>query len=221
MISKMELSSLDIGYSNSAPILMGIDAELIAGQMVALIGRNGSGKSTLLRTMAGILPPLVGTVNGERPAIVLTAMPELRNTTVRQMVAYGRLQYTGFVGRLLTTDYDAADRAIDQLGIHKLVPRLFCDLSDGEKQKVMIARALAQDTTTLLLDEPSAFLDYPSRLLLMQQLRALAQHEGKAILVSTHDIELAMQYASELWVIRDGKLITGIDPKTFNPQSLL
>lgn len=217
----MKLNALSIGYHNSAPILKDIDAELMQGQLVALIGRNGSGKSTLLRTIARLQPALSGTVEGETPAIVLTSTPDLRNTTVRQIVAYGRLRFTGFFGRLHKGDLDSADQAIARLGIEALSERMFCDLSDGEKQKVMIARALTQETPTLLLDEPSAFLDYPSRQQLMQQLQALAHCDNRAIMVSTHDLELAQQFADQLWMIRDGKLTTGIRPQEVDISRLL
>lgn len=210
----MILHHLSIGYHHSAPILTDIDAELCCGRLVALIGRNGSGKSTLLQTMARLLPPLTGCIEGETPAIVLTATPDLRHTTVLQMVAYGRLPHTGFFGKLHDQDYQIARQAIETLGIVALQDRLFCRLSDGEKQKVMIARALAQGTSTLLLDEPSAFLDYPSRVQLMQNLQSLAHTQHKAILISTHDLDLARQYADTFWWIHDRQLTTNVDPQS-------
>ena len=194
------------------PILQGIDMELPSSQLVALVGRNGSGKSTLLRTMAGLQPPLTGCITGERPAIVLTTTPDLQHTTVRQMAAYGRLPYTGFLGKLHPSDYELADQALATLGISQMSQQLFCQLSDGERQKVMIARALTQGATTLLLDEPSAFLDYPSRLQLMELLRNLAHTQGKSILISTHDLELAQKYADLFWLIRDHQLISQKSP---------
>lgn len=212
----MILKNLTIGYNSSAPIVTDIDAELSVGRFTALIGRNGTGKSTLLQTLARLLPPLSGTIEGATPAIVLTKVPDLQHTTVRQLVAYGRLPFTGLLGRLHDTDWREADAAIRCLHIEDLANRLFSALSDGERQKVMIARALAQGTDTLVLDEPSAFLDFPSRLQLMQTLRRLAHEQGKCILLSTHDIELAQQYADELWVIRDRRLLTGVDPRTVN-----
>lgn len=216
----MTLTSLSVGYHPSMPILCPIDATLPEGRLVALVGRNGAGKSTLLRTLARLLPPLSGSISGPTPAIVLTTVPDLRNTTVRQMVAYGRLSHTGFFGKLSSDNYSAADRAISTLSIEPLADRLFCQLSDGEKQKVMIARALAQDTSTLLLDEPSAFLDYPSRMLLLQQLSELAHQHHKAILVSTHDIELAQRYADTFWIIRDHKLCVADDPRQLDLQNV-
>lgn len=216
----MLLKSLSIGYNSSAPIVTHIDAELSIGRFVALIGRNGAGKSTLLQTLARLLPPLSGSIAGETPAIVLTQTPDLRNTTVRQMVAYGRLPYASLFGRLHPADWTAADDAIRLLDIQDLSARLFCALSDGERQKVMIARALAQGTDTLLLDEPSAFLDYPSRVQLMQTLGRLAHQHGKSILLSTHDIELAQRYTDELWLIRDHQLLTGLDPQATETASI-
>ena len=216
----MRLQSLSIGYNDSAPVASAMDAELRSGQFCCLLGRNGTGKSTLLRTIAGLLPPLSGCVERpERVALVLTQVPDLQRTTVREMVAYGRLGSTGLLGRLHAEDYEAADRAILQVGISALAPRLLNTLSDGERQKTMIARAIAQEAPLLLLDEPSAFLDYPSRRELMLLLQSLAHDHGKCILLSTHDVELATQSADLLWLLKERSLKT-ITPQDFRPEEL-
>lgn len=213
----MLLRNLCIGYKKSAPIVNAIDAELCLGEFVCLTGRNGTGKSTLLRTLADLQAPLSGEVIIDSPAgdaqfskqncaIVLTQTPDLHNTTVRQMVAWGRLPYTGIFGHLKQKDLDIADRAIHTIGIEELAERNFASLSDGERQKTMIARALAQGTDYLLLDEPSAFLDHPSKLELMRTLRELAHQEQEAVLLSTHDLELAEQFADKIWNIQEKKL---------------
>lgn len=216
----MKLKGLTIGYNNSAPIVSSIDAELYHGQFCCLLGRNGSGKSTLLKTIAGIQPPLSGSLETpSKVAIVLTHVPELKNTTVRDMVAYGRLGTTGLLGRLKEIDYIAADKAIEQVGISSLSNRQLNSLSDGEKQKTMIARAIAQEAPLLLLDEPSAFLDYPSRRELMLLLQNLAHEQQQEILLSTHDVELAAEFTDCLWVITDNKLEIKT-PQDFHPEEL-
>lgn len=214
----MLLRNLSIGYKKSAPIVESIDAELHLGEFVCLTGRNGTGKSTLLRTLADLQAPLSGDIiietKGEsktassKPncAIVLTHAPALNNTTVRLMVAWGRLPYTGIFGRLKEADLTKADEAIRTIGIESLTERNFVSLSDGERQKTMIARALAQETDYLLLDEPSAFLDHPSKVELMATLRKLAHEKHKAILLSTHDLELAQNYADKIWNIQEKRL---------------
>ena len=216
----LRLSNLNIGYNDSAPVVMSIDAELSDGCFCCLLGRNGTGKSTLLRTIAGLQLPLNGTI--ERPdsiGIVLTGIPNLLNTKVREMVAYGRLAHTGIWGRLHDEDYVMADEAIRLVGIQDIADRLLSTLSDGEKQKTMIARAIAQQSPLLLLDEPSAFLDYPSRRELMHLLQDLAHNHRKTILLSTHDVELAAASADILWIIND-KTMVKKNPQDFHPEEL-
>ena len=216
----LKLHQLSIGYNNSAPVVSSIDAELSDGCFCCLLGRNGTGKSTLLRTIAGLQKPLGGTI--ERPdsiGIVLTLVPNLLNTRVREMVAYGRLAHTGIWGRLHDEDYDIADEAIQMVGIQDIANRLLSTLSDGEKQKTMIARAIAQQSPLLLLDEPSAFLDYPSRREMMRLLQDLAHVHRKTILLSTHDVELAAQSADILWIINDNTMHKKT-PQDFRPEEL-
>ncbi len=215
----MELRDLTIGYGRR-PLLTGISATLRRGQFVCLTGRNGTGKSTLLKTLAGILSPLGGEVWLEgrpladyRPAmlarqvgLVLTHVPELPNTTLRELVAYGRLPYLSWCCRPTADDLEATDAAIRTLGITALADRQLSQLSDGERQKAMIARALAQGTHWLLLDEPAAFLDYESRLELMQTLTTLAHDAGRAVLLSSHDLDLVRRYADTEWHIEGEKL---------------
>ena len=173
-----------------------------------------------MKTLAGLIPPLRGQVLidgtdlttlsprelAQKIGLVLTQTPDLPNTTLRELVAYGRLPYASWLGKLNDNDLRAADLAIEQLGITALAHRKINQLSDGERQKAMIARALAQGTKYLLLDEPSAFLDYESKQELMSLLVKLAHEKQKSILLSTHDLELAHRYADTLWQIKEGKL---------------
>lgn len=225
----MRLCHLDIGYSQSAPIVSSIDAELLPATFTCLLGRNGSGKSTLLLTLANQLKPLAGEIHSSlltlnsslegNSSLITPHSPELSNTTVRELVCYGRLPYTGIFGRLHDADYQAADEAISRVGISHLASKFIHTLSDGERQKALIARGLAQGSPILLLDEPSAFLDYPSRRQLMTLLQHLAHDEGKTILLSTHDVELAAQYADRLWIIQNHRL-TEKTPQDFSPEEL-
>lgn len=232
----MRLCHLDIGYSQSAPIVSSIDAELLPATFTCLLGRNGSGKSTLLLTLANQLKPLAGEIHSSlltphsslltpnsslegNSSLITPHSPELSNTTVRELVCYGRLPYTGIFGRLHNADYQAADEAISRVGISHLASKFIHTLSDGERQKALIARGLAQGSPILLLDEPSAFLDYPSRRQLMTLLQHLAHDEGKTILLSTHDVELATQYADRLWVIQNQRLKEKA-PQDFSPEEL-
>lgn len=182
--------------------------------LTCLIGANGAGKSTLLRTIAGFQLPLEGTVllggddvrtlsprqRAERMAVVLTDRPDVMCTTVWEMVATGRAPFTGFWGRLSGKDRDIVTRSLRLVGIEWMADRTVASLSDGERQKVMIAKALAQQTPIILLDEPTAFLDYPSRVEVMQLLFNIAHEEHKTVLLSTHDLDLALHTADRLWL---------------------
>ena len=222
----LEIENLAVGYRNKSrdiAVVDGINASLREGELVALIGRNGSGKSTLLRTIAAYHKPLSGkiAVNGvdidkftmpdlaKLTAVVLTDTSPIANMKVRELVSLGRIPYTNFLGTLSAEDNKAVESAIERMGIISLVDKEFHTLSDGEKQKCMIAKALAQETKLLLLDEPSAFLDYPSRVRLLRTLKRLAVEEGKAVLLSTHGLELAIKMADRLWVVSDGRLVAG------------
>jgi len=196
-------------------ITRGIDASLHGGELTCLLGPNGAGKSTLLRTLSAFLPPLGGEIMiegkrlGEYSAsglarvigVVLTERMNLDNMTVHELVSMGRSPYTGFWGRLSLADKRVVDHALTLVGIRELGRRMVHTLSDGERQKVMIAKALAQETPIIFLDEPTAFLDYPSKVEIMQLLQRLAREEGKTVFLSTHDLELALQIADKVWLI--------------------
>ena len=156
---------------------------------------------------------------GKSVGIVLTSFPSLQNTTVYELISYGRIPYQDLIATLSATDREAIDTAIETVGIGDFKSRMVHELSDGEKQKVMIARALAQGTDVLLLDEPSAFLDYPSKMALMQLLSDLAHRQGKAILLSTHDVELAMRFADVISHINGSRLSVS-DPSKFSIDRL-
>ena len=141
--------------------------------------------------------------------IVLTEKPDVRNMTVEELVGMGRSPYTGFWGVLTAEDHRIVAEAVGMVGIEPLQGRMIHTLSDGERQKVMIAKALAQQTPVIYLDEPTAFLDYPSKVEMMQLLRRLAHDQQKTIFLSTHDVELALQLADRLWLMEPGGLTVG------------
>ena len=221
------LQDLTIGYTskgNEKVVAKGLNATLNAGELTCLLGRNGIGKSTLLRTLAAFQPPLRGSILlatspltaltdkelSRTIGLVLTERPDVQNMTVRFLVGMGRSPYTGFWGTLSATDEAIVDEAIRMVGIESLENRQVQTLSDGERQKVMIAKALAQQTPIIYLDEPTAFLDFPSKVEMMQLLRRLARDGQKTIFLSTHDVELSLQLADRIWLMEPDLLHVGI-----------
>ena len=207
---------LTVGYRGHR-VVEDISLSLPCGRLVCLLGPNGAGKSTLLRTLCGFQPPIAGTVTisgsdittmsaaevARLVSVVLTDRPLTPSLTAREMVGMGRAPYTGFWGRLSDDDRRLVSEAMQTVGIDSLATRRMGRLSDGERQKVMIAKALAQHTPVIVLDEPTAFLDYPSKVAVMKTLARLAHDEGKTILMSTHDLELAAQLGDELMEIKN------------------
>lgn len=221
MPSLIELRNLTTGYHTKhgdAVIADCLNASLQTGTLTCLLGPNGAGKSTLLRTLSAFLPPLHGEVLVQGKSIgsytpqqlsqligmVLTDRIDVQGMTVREMVAMGRSPYTGFWGSLSTQDNEIVNDAIRLTGITAFAERQVSTLSDGERQKVMLAKALAQQTPLILLDEPTAFLDFPSKVEAMLLLKQLAHQENRAIFLSTHDLDLALQTADQLWLINKG-----------------
>lgn len=216
----ISLSQLSVGYTLSHPVISDIDLELKSGQLSCLIGENGIGKSTLLKTLTGFLPKLKGSVLfdnrdimsfsqrelARQVSIVLTQKPDVQNLIIEEIIGLGRSPYTGFFGRLRIDDRVVVNDAIATMGIEKLRGRMIQTLSDGERQKVMIAKALAQETPVILLDEPTAFLDFPSKAETFQSLQRMAHERDKLILLSTHDLELAVRFADSLLEVKEGTL---------------
>lgn len=216
----IELKNLSIGYPDKTLgrkyIARNLQASLSEGRLTCLLGANGAGKSTLLRTLSGFLPPLEGEIllqgkplsaysiaeRARTIGVVLTERPELHHLSVSELASMGRSPYTGFWGRLSKDDEAIVNEALRMVGMEEMATRMVDTLSDGERQKVMIAKALAQQTPVIFLDEPTAFLDYPSKVETMLLLRRLAHETGKVIFLSTHDVELALQTADILWLMR-------------------
>ena len=184
---------------------------LHAGEMVCILGPNGCGKSTLLRTLAGLQPSLAGDfaiqnskfkTQNSSIALVLTERLSLDNTTVHDVVAMGRYPYTSFLGGLSAEDEAIISEALEAVGFQnskfKIQNSKFTSHSDGEKQRILIAKAIAQQTPNILLDEPTAHLDLPNRIRILQLLRRLAHEQGKTILISTHELDLAIQLSDRI-----------------------
>ena len=220
---ELVLKDLVIGYNTRAGqrrVTAPLSVKLPEGRLICLVGRNGVGKSTLLRSLSGLQPPLSGDVllGGSSIAsyshkalarlvsVVTTRDVPVPSMTSWEVVALGRSPYTQFWGQLSPADKEIVDRSIDITGISPLASRRVGSLSDGERQKVMIAKAIAQETPVILLDEPTAFLDYPSKVSTLSLLSRLAREMGCTILVSTHDVEHALRLSDEVLLLQRGGL---------------
>lgn len=216
---ELVLKDLVIGYDTRAGqrrVTAPLSVKFPEGRLICLVGRNGVGKSTLLRSLSGLQPPLSGDVllGGSSIAsyshkalarlvsVVTTRDVPVPSMTSWEVVALGRSPYTQFWGQLSPADKEIVDRSIDITGISPLASRRVGSLSDGERQKVMIAKAIAQETPVILLDEPTAFLDYPSKVSTLTLLSRLAREMGRTILVSTHDVEHALRLSDEVLLLQ-------------------
>jgi iron complex transport system ATP-binding protein len=220
----LSAENLRVGYlldKKEIKVCDGMNFELKRGELVALLGPNGAGKSTLLRTLSSSLQPLSGNVYysgrllknisqrdlSRKISVVLTDHTQAGGLTVSELVSLGRQPYTGFFGRLKARDLRLVDEAINSVGLSFKSNSYMAELSDGERQKAMIAKALVQETDVLLLDEPAAFLDVASKLELMALLRQIAVERDCAVLFSSHDVEQALTLSDKLWLMgRDGLL---------------
>ena len=234
----IQLRDLGIGYQTKHGVRIvaqHINGDIRSGELTCLLGANGVGKSTLLRTLSAFQPKTVGEILIEgreistytdkelsrRIGVVLTEKPDVRNMSVRELVSLGRSPYTGFWGTYSKDDLQIVDEAIALVGIEALSQRMVHTLSDGERQKVMIAKALAQQTPVIYLDEPTAFLDYPSKVEVLQLLRRISRTAGKIIFLSTHDVELALQLADTIWLMSREEPIAIGSPRQLASEGVL
>lgn len=229
---KLSANGLCFGYTRKRKKAIRVGGpcriEFPTGKIVCLLGRNGSGKSTLLRTLAGLLPPLQGSVqidNQNITTIGFRQLARLRSVVLTnrgtppllkayEWVALGRHPHLTWSARMTDADHEVVHRCLDWVNAQHLAEKLLHKMSDGERQRISLARALAQESPFLLLDEPSTFLDLPSRFSLFSILRRLAHEKGKGVLLSTHELDLSMRMADELWVLNGDRLISG------NPEEL-
>ncbi|KTE01501.1 hypothetical protein ATE68_10430 [Sphingopyxis sp. H038] len=218
----LSTDDLAIGYSGRL-VAEHLSLALHPGDVVALVGPNGTGKTTLLRTLAGLLPPLAGSIalegeplaslsaraKAQRLGVVLTERPQTGYLTGFELAAAGRYPHTGWQGRLAPADIAIVDEALALVGAAAFRDRPVASLSDGERQRVMVARALAQQPRLLLLDEVTSFLDVPRRVAFFALLGELAGQRGYAIVISTHELELALRCANRLWLYDGTRLLDG------------
>ena len=223
-------NKLTIGYRATSGdehvVQTDLSFSLRAGEMVCMLGPNGCGKSTLLRTLAGLQPALSGEYthcDTKHIALVLTERLSMDNTTVHDVVAMGRYPYTSFLGGLTETDEAIIAESLRQVGFEnresKIENSFFNAHSDGEKQRILIAKALAQQTPIILLDEPTAHLDLPHRILILRLLRNLAHEQSKTVLISTHELDLALALSDRILLMTPGhgiQLDTAINLKKAN-----
>ena len=234
----IQLRDLGIGYQTKQgvkTVAEHLNGAIRSGELTCLLGANGVGKSTLLRTLSAFQPKTAGEIIIEgreldsytdkglsrRIGVVLTEKPDVRNMSVRELVSLGRSPYTGFWGTYSKEDLQIVDEAIALVGIEALSQRMVHTLSDGERQKVMIAKALAQQTPVIYLDEPTAFLDYPSKVEVLQLLRRISRSAGKIIFLSTHDVELALQLADTIWLMSRGEEMAIGSPQQLAHEGIL
>ncbi|MCY3779964.1 MAG: ABC transporter ATP-binding protein [Chloroflexi bacterium] len=227
MTLPLETRELAIGYSRrgrgDVRLGQGLNLRLQSGKLVGLLGPNGIGKSTLLRTLAGVQKPLAGELllAGDdirrlkprdlagRLSMVLTAIPPPSLMNGYALVALGRHPHTDWLGRMTERDHRQVTAALRSVKGEDLAERPVAELSDGQRQKLLIARALAQGSEIMLLDEPTAFLDLPRRIQTVALLKHLARNEKRAILVSTHDLDLAIRYCDKLWLMSASGIVSG------------
>lgn len=226
--------SLSIGYTKQKPLISDLNLTLRSGALTILTGKNGTGKSTLLKTITKIIKPLDGKifVNGtnlsqisavqmaENAAVVLTDRLSSENFTALEVISFGRSPYTGFFGRLSQKDYSIIKGVAEDLKIEQLLNLNFYELSDGQKQKVLIAKALAQQTEIIILDEPTAFLDFKAKDEIFALLKKIAAEKDIAVLASTHDIYQAAKYGNEFWIMDNYSLRVETNPSSVISGSL-
>ena len=224
----LQTQNLSIGYTfktTTKTVASEVSIQLEQGKLIGLVGANGIGKSTLLRTITGIQKPLSGTVLlneksiqtyeplalAQQISVVLTEKLPPSNLTVYELIALGRQPYTNWLGKLSNEDKIQIDKAIELTEIHHLVHQKHYEISDGQLQKVLIARALAQDTPLIVLDEPTTHLDLLHKVSLFKLLKKLTDETQKCILFSTHDIDLAIQLSDEM-IVMNGQTVIQNQP---------
>ena len=222
----LSLDSLKIGYAsgkNENVLLPPLNACANCGELIAVIGRNGIGKSTLLRTLTGLQPPLGGDILysgknirdysrmdlAQKVGYISTDVVKVSNMSVYELVALGRFPHTNWIGKIETKDHEIIMDAIEKTSMSPFCRKFVSELSDGERQKAMIARILSQDTGIMVMDEPTAFLDIAGKYEILHLMHTLSNTSDKTIIFSTHDLQMAISQSDKIWLILDSKLIEG------------
>ncbi len=222
----LKIDQLSIGYGPEKILARNINLSVEKGGLVALVGQNGVGKSTLIRTICGLQPAIGGhtfldgtnvkelapKTIAQKVSVVLTGKPDSLNLSVLELIALGRHPYSGWLGSLNKGDKEKIDESISQMEINYLVKKRLYELSDGQLQKVMIARALAQDTDLIILDEPTSHLDLKNKIEVLHLLKKIAE-AGKGVLISSHEIQLSAQVCDQFWCMDFGKEMLVGNPK--------
>lgn len=226
MNTVISAENLTVGYDKNG-VITGIDIKALKGQIICLLGPNGAGKSTILRTLSGLLAPVSGTVSidgtdinkikkkniAKKMSLVLTEKPIPSLITVYEMISMGRTPYTDFLGRLSDSDRSVIDESLKITGIEHLSNRYFSQLSDGEKQKVMIARALVQEPELIVLDEPTSHLDIKHKIEVIKVLRKLSNEKNITCILSLHDIDLALKGCQTVLLVNEGRVVAQGSPE--------
>lgn len=235
----LTLNNLETGYrlSRGKKIVLhtNLTCSIVSGELIAMLGPNGAGKSTLLKTITGMISPLDGEVFyggknlnnmssreiASNVSLVLTDRIDDRYLRAIDIVGTGRYPYGSFMGKLSDNDKEIIHNSLRLVDSKELSNRYFYSLSDGEKQKIMLARAIAQDTPLIFLDEPTAFIDSPGKVQIMNLLIKLVKEHNKSILLTTHDTELALNSASNLWLLGKDKLFIKGHPDTLVENGMI
>lgn len=237
MTGIISIRKLTLGYGGRKDykkLFSEVSLEIPQGELISLLGRNGTGKSTLLRAIVGLIKPLSGElfINGGSVAklsaedrakllsFVSTDTVKVHGFSVWDVVALGRSPYTNWIGRLTDEDRAKVSEALQAVHMETFAEKNIDTLSDGERQRVMIARALAQDTPVILLDEPTAFLDIPNKYEIAKLLKKLSLEMGKSIIYSTHDLNVAMKLSDKMIIIDNGEFLTGT-PSEFRDNGVV
>jgi iron complex transport system ATP-binding protein len=222
----LKFDSLKIGYvsgKNENVILPPLNAKAYSGELIAVIGRNGIGKSTLLRTLTGLQQPLSGDIFysgknireysrmelAQKVGYISTEIVKISNMSVYDLVALGRFPHTNWFGKIEMEDHEVIMDALEKTSMVSFRRKFVSELSDGERQKTMIARILAQDTGIMIMDEPTAFLDISGKYEILHLMLLLSRNSDKTIIFSTHDLQMAINQADKIWLILDNQLIEG------------
>jgi len=228
---------LNIGYHNKRGnfvVQKDLNLNLKSGTLTCILGNNGIGKSTLLRTLAGMQPALAGTVHihnknskdyspndlSKYISLVLTEVLPPSNLSVYELVALGRQPYTNWLGTLTTKDKEIVEKSLQQTQVSEISLKKLYELSDGQKQRVMIARALAQNTDIIILDEPTVHLDIHHKIAVLKLLKNICKNLNKSILMATHEVNFALQLADELWLMYPNKCVIGPPKSLINNKTL-